>query len=116
EVDARVAARVHRAEGALPQALHLGHRGGVEGGGDDEAGAALRRVLRVVVVELPVRDDLAGEGRLGLVVAEHGDLDLARVDGGLHHRLAIEIEVSVLDNEDRKSTRLNSSHDQISYA
>ena len=36
-------------------------------------------ILRFVVVELARRNDFAGHGRLGLVVAEHGHFDLARL-------------------------------------
>ena len=50
----------------------------VEVGGDHRLRPAVE-VLRLVVVELARRDDLAGHRRLGLVVAEHGALDLARL-------------------------------------
>ena len=60
-------------------------------GGDDVARGAVE-IFRLVVVELARRDDLAGHRRLGLVVAEHGDLDLARLrHRGLDDDLAIEL-------------------------
>ena len=58
--------------------------------GDDRLRSFVE-VLRLVVVELARRDDLAGHRRLGLVVAEHRALDLARVGHrGLDDDLAIE--------------------------
>ena len=46
----------------------------------DDGAAPLIQVLLPVVVELPSRDDLAHDRRLRLVVAEHRDLELPRVD------------------------------------
>ena len=47
-------------------------------------------VLRVVVVELVGRHDLADERRFGFVVADHGAFNFARVGhGGFDHQLAI---------------------------
>src|SRR5438105_8297608 len=37
-------------------------------------------------------------------------------DGGIHARPQLEVEASNLELGDRKSTRLNSSHEWISYA
>ena len=58
-------------------------------------GFSERLVLRLVVVELLVGDDLADHRRFGRVVAEHGDFELARLDAGaadalLDDQLAVE--------------------------
>ena len=59
--------------------------------GRDDRLRPLVEVLRLVVVELARRHHLAGDRRLGLVVAEHRALDLARVrHAGLDDDLAIE--------------------------
>ena len=73
EVDARVAGRVHRSEGARPPGAATS-RDRVRRRGARESASSVRlsgRVLRVVVVELAVGDDLAGHRGLGVVVAEH---------------------------------------------
>src|SRR3712207_6886958 len=66
------------------------------------------------------RSDLDEGGLAGAVLAEQA-VDLALVDGqrdaleGLDAAVAFD-EVARLDDGDRKSTRLNSSHANISYA
>src|SRR5206468_13044890 len=48
---------------------------------------------------------------------EHGRRDHAADDGATERRAEIRaFAIAQRDGEDRKSTRLNSSHDQISYA
>src|SRR5206468_10192121 len=62
---------------------------------------AVRELLRAAVLEA-VEDLFERPQRAALPVVRHNRLDLP--------------EVVPLNVEDRKSTRLNSSHDQISYA
>src|SRR4029079_14952062 len=75
EIDARVAARVHGLEHAYAELPGLARLRGAEGRGDAQLRAALGRVLRVVVVELAVGNDLAHHRRLRLLVAEDPELD-----------------------------------------
>src|SRR2546430_12399172 len=76
--------------------------------------AALRGARRVEIAETDRRDSLRPRGH-----AQHaleGHLGLAvRIDGRRRRILADRLRPSVAV-EDRKSTRLNSSHSQISYA
>ena len=68
------------------------------GGGQlcgDDGHAGIGEVLGLVVVELGSGDDLADDACLGRVVAEHGDLKLARLgsrasDALLDHEFAVE--------------------------
>src|SRR5206468_13099599 len=72
--------------------------------GDNAVAPGLLDAAQVVLVG----DTLRVEGVPALAVA------VPDVDGRADHRLAA--VRSVLDGKDRKSTRLNSSHDQTSYA
>src|SRR3712207_8957644 len=65
---------------------------------DAELHAALDVLGFVVVEALALKKDLTRKGDLGVLVAQHRNLYLPRV------------------HADRKSTRLNSSHANISYA
>src|SRR3712207_7936519 len=78
------------------------------------------------LIRLLVRDDI-GAGRIAIVVVLGGDVeDHGReVAATIGHRRAEGVGASlvlrpldapVVDREDRKSTRLNSSHANISYA
>ena len=97
EVDAGKAGAVAGAEGGQRHLADLLRFGGGEFGGNDGDGGVFGRVgvLRVVVVELLVGDDLADHRGLGLVVAQDCDLELARLDAGaadalLDDELAVE--------------------------
>ena len=52
---------------------------------------ALLQIFRFVIVIFAVRDDLAGQSGLGIVVAQYGDFDLASLDEFLEHNLLREI-------------------------
>ena len=60
-------------------------------------------VLRLVIVELARRDDLAGHRRLRVVVAEHRALDLARVG---HRRFDDDLAVEASRRDPSPSRRL----------
>src|SRR2546430_6170378 len=109
---------------------------------DHVAGAAARKVAEAA--DLPIEADRAHEARAGdLIAVDVVDLDAAGVDVAQHHvgfaepaeiaeghdlpvhpdiaeeGGAGDVVADVVDLEaagDRKSTRLNSSHSQISYA
>src|SRR5688572_31513415 len=67
--------------------------------------------LRVLCVHARQLLLTAGVG----VVSDHVEHPEGRVKGELHHR-AVAHRVRLQPPPDRKSTRLNSSHSQISYA
>src|SRR2546427_4949558 len=48
--------------------------------------------------------------------ADHHDVPHARGPGTHEHRVPVPVERRIAEVADRKSTRLNSSHSQISYA
>src|SRR5215203_1933934 len=80
EVDARHARSVYGLEGHARYAPYLLRDFVRDGGGCDEFHPALD-VLRLVVVEVVLLDDdLTGDGDLGVLVAEDGDLYLPGVD------------------------------------
>ena len=56
--------------------------GGFKIGGNEEF-CAFFEIFGGVIVELAVGDDFAGDGGLGIVIAEDGDFDFAGVDGAL---------------------------------
>src|SRR3712207_8659313 len=73
----------------------------------------LFRSQRPALVEQPV-DLPHDEPRLGVLVVELADLD--RVALAVLRPQVLLLLVAVVPDEDRKSTRLNSSHANISYA
>src|SRR5499425_19044 len=82
EVHAREPRAVHGAEGLHRELAHAAGDLGRQRCGHLEGGVTLA-VLRLVVVPLARVADLAGHGSLRMVVAEHGDLDLASLHGAL---------------------------------
>ena len=64
---------------------------------DEELGAVVE-VLRLVIVELSLRDDFAGHRGLGRVVAKDGDFDFPRLCDRLlddHFAVVLEREIDV---------------------
>src|SRR5437667_4293813 len=74
---------------------------------DPEAGADLRLLVGVPDRPEVLRDPV--EGLLRVQLAEHAEV-------GDHHRRSHRLREHAAPDEDRKSTRLNSSHITISYA
>src|SRR6202022_2090788 len=81
--------RGDRLEAAQRQRANLFGNATVERCRDDQPRAFVQ-VFRVVVVELVRRDDFPDDRGLRLIVAEHADLELTRIDGPLDQQLAIE--------------------------
>src|SRR5690606_40273372 len=75
----------------------------------------VRHAPRASGVALPHEEVLAAEGRPGLAVLRRRALVVAPVVGEVAPDVELDRRRSVV-GEDRKSTRLNSSHVKISYA
>src|SRR5262245_23887616 len=81
EIDSSQARSVNRLKSANGEPLNLGRHLRVELGRYDQTRAVVVNVFRLVIVKLGgLRDDLSGQARYRLVVSEHADLDLARVN------------------------------------
>src|SRR4029077_9652787 len=76
KIDAGHAAEFERAESLYGVLLDFLHLRGLEFGGNHDL-RTLFEILRGVIIKFAVRDDFAGHRRLRVVVAEHGDFDLA---------------------------------------
>ena len=95
EVDARHAGAVDRAEHLDREPLHFGRHVRRQVGRDDRPRVVVE-ILGLVIVELARWDHFAGNRHLGIVVAEHGDLDFACVGHrGFDDDLSIELRGQV---------------------
>src|SRR5262245_16940909 len=81
EIDSRQPRSVNRLKGSNGESLNLSGHLSAEFGRYDQTRAVVVDVFRPVIVKLSgLRDDLSGQASYRLVVAEHADLDLARVN------------------------------------